>query len=238
MQAHLEAVGGQDQIGTGAWTAGDVMYANLDGKPGISKGAQTIEDHGDLKVIGNNTPRYLFGLDLNAAYKGFDLRLFFQGVGKRDYWQGSNMFWGVISNMWWSAGLKEHGDYFRAEPVGLEGYQIAANPDAYYPRPRFDSDQNHEVQTRYLQNASYIRLKNFQLGYTLPTSLTNKIGIGNCRIFVSGENLWTGTKLSKLFDPETLDGGDTSDNANSAIKSGGNAYPLSRTWSFGLSVTL
>ena len=238
MQAHLEAVGGQDQIGTGAWTAGDVMYANLDGKPGISKGAQTIKDHGDLKVIGNNTPRYLFGLDLNAAYKGFDLRLFFQGVGKRDYWQGSNMFWGVISNMWWSAGLKEHGDYFRAEPVGLEGYQIAANPDAYYPRPRFDSDQNHEVQTRYLQNASYIRLKNFQLGYTLPTSLTNKIGIGNCRIFVSGENLWTGTKLSKLFDPETLDGGDTSDNANSAIKSGGNAYPLSRTWSFGLSVTL
>ena len=238
MQAHLEAVGGQDQIGTGAWTAGDVMYANLDGKPGISKGAQTIEDHGDLKVIGNNTPRYLFGLDLNAAYKGFDFRLFFQGVGKRDYWQGSNMFWGVISNMWWSAGLKEHGDYFRAEPVGLEGYQIAANPDAYYPRPRFDSDQNHEVQTRYLQNASYIRLKNFQLGYTLPTSLTNKIGIGNCRIFVSGENLWTGTKLSKLFDPETLDGGDTSDNANSAIKSGGNAYPLSRTWSFGLSVTL
>ena len=238
MQAHLEAVGGQDQIGTGAWTAGDVMYANLDGKPGISKGAQTIEDHGDLKVIGNNTPRYLFGLDLNAAYKGFDFRLFFQGVGKRDYWQGSNMFWGVISNMWWSAGLKEHGDYFRAEPVGLEGYQIAANPDAYYPRPRFDSDQNHEVQTRYLQNASYIRLKNFQLGYTLPTSLTNKIGIGNCRIFVSGENLWTGTKLSKLFDPETLNGGNTDDNANSAIKSGGNAYPLSRTWSFGLSVTL
>lgn len=238
MQAHLAAVGGQDQIGSEAWTAGDIMYADLDGQPGITKGAQTVDDHGDLKVIGNTTPRYLFGLDLNAAYKGVDFRLFFQGVGKRDYWQGSNMFWGVISNMWWSAGLKEHADYFRAEPIGLEGYQIAANPDAYYPRPRFGTDQNHEVQTRYLQKASYIRLKNFQLGYTLPTSLTNKWGIGNCRIFLSGENLWTGTKLSKLFDPETLNGGNTDDNANGAIKSGGNAYPLSRVWSFGLSVTL
>lgn len=237
MQAHLDAVGGQSNLGA-VWAAGDIMYADLDGQPGISKGAQTLEDHGDLKVIGNNTPRYLFGIDLNAAYKGFDFRLFFQGVMKRDYWQGSNMFWGAISNMWWSAGLKEHGDYFRAEPVGLEGHQIAANLDSYYPRPRFDSDQNHEIQTRYLQNASYIRLKNFQFGYTLPTSLTSKWGLGNCRLFVSGENLWTGTKLSKLFDPETLDGGDTSSSANSAIRSGGNAYPLSRTWSFGISVSL
>src|SRR5699024_4991824 len=101
-----------------------------------------------------------------------------------------------------------------------------------------DSTQNQETQTRYLQDASYIRLKNFQLGYTLPASMIRKIGITNCRIFVSGENLWPGTKLSKLFDPETISGSNTDSNASAPIKSAGNAYTLSRTWSFGLSVSL
>lgn len=158
---------------------------------------------------------------------------------KRDYWQGSNMFWGVTDDLWWSAGLAEHNDYFRAEPIGLEGHQIAANLNSYYPRPIFGSgSKNQQVQTRYLQRASYIRLKNLQLGYTLPSSLIQKLGINKCRIFVSGENLWTGTKLSRLFDPETIDGGNTDVNANKAVRNGGNAYPLSSTWSFGLSLTL
>lgn len=238
MKAHISNVGGQSALGT-VWAAGDIMYADLDGKPGITKGAQTLEDHGDLKVIGNNTPRYHFGLDLNANYKGFDVRVFFQGVMKRDYWQGSNMFWGAGQwGMWWSMGLKEHEDYFRGEAVGLPGHEIAANINSYYARPRFDSTQNQETQTRYLQNAAYIRLKNFQLGYTLPNSITRKVGINSCRIFVSGENLWTGTKMSKLFDPETISGGNTSNDAQAPLKSGGNAYPLSKTWSVGLSVSL
>lgn len=236
MQEHLEKVGGQSALGSGVWTAGDIMYADLDGKPGITRGAQTLEDHGDLKVIGNSTPRYICGLDLNAHYSGFDVRLFFQGVLKRDYWQGSNFFWGAGQwGMWWSTGLKEHEDYFRAESIGLPGHEIPANTDSYYPRPRFDSTQNQYVQSRYLQDASYIRLKNFQLGYTLPTSFVNKLGVSSCRLFVSGENLWTWTKLSKIFDPETLDGGNNS--GASPIKSGGNAYPLAKTWSLGLSVS-
>ncbi len=238
MQAHLQKVGGQP-LGS-EWTAGDIMYADLDGKAGITKGAQTLEDHGDLKVIGNNTPRYHFGLDMNASFKNFDVRLFLQGVMKRDYWQGSNMFWGADATwgMWWSTGLKEHEDHFRAETIGLAGHEIAANLDSYYPRPIFNSTKNQEVQTRYMQNAAYIRLKNFQLGYTLPKALTNKAGFSNCRIFVSGENLWTGTKLSKLFDPETLNGGNTASDASAPIKSAGNSYPLSRTWSVGLSISL
>lgn len=227
MQNHLDKVGGQDALGD-KWSAGDIMYADLDGKPGITKGASTLEDHGDLKVIGNNTPRYLFGIDLFANWKNFDLRVFFQGVMKRDYWQGSSMFWGVNGNdEWHSQGLAEHADYFRATSIGLEGHEIAANLDAYYPRPIFGENKNNQVQTRYLQNASYIRLKNLQLGYTLPAKWMDRVGLGKCRIFISGENLWTGTGLSPLFDPETLDGGD-----------GGNGYPLSRTWSFGLSLTL
>lgn len=238
MQAHLEKVGGQP-LGS-EWTAGDIMYADLDGKPGITKGSQTVNDHGDLKVIGNNTPRYHFGLDLNANFKGFDVRALFQGVMKRDYWQGSNMFWGADATwgMWWSTGLKEHQDYFRSEAIGLTGHEIAPNTDSYYPRPIFNTTKNQEVQTRYMQNAAYIRLKNLQIGYTIPASLVRKAGITNCRVFVSGENLWTGTNLTKLFDPETLNGGNTSSNAAAPIKSGGNAYPLLKTWSVGLSVSL
>ena len=83
------------------------------------------------------------------------------------------------------------------------------------------------MQTRYLQNASYIRLKNLQVGYTIPRHLTQKIGFDKIRIYFSGENLLTGTHLSSLFDPETIGSG-----------WGGCAYPLSRTYSFGLNVTL
>ena len=230
MDAHLAAVGGQAGVSTREWLAGDIMYKDMDGKSGITSGAYTLEDHGDLTVIGNNTPRFHFGLDLNASYKGFDVRAFFQGVMKRDLWINSPMFWGVAGNMWWSAGFKEHGDFWHDQPLGLQGHEIPANTTgAYYPRPVFDSTRNQQCQTRYLQDASYIRLKNLQLGYTIPRNVINKIGLQNCRIYVSGENLWTGTNLNRTFDPETATGG---------YNGYGNSYPLTSTWAFGLSVTL
>lgn len=236
MQDHLAKVGGQS-FGS-KWSAGDIMYANIDGKPGITDGARTLDDHGDLRVIGNDTPRYFFGIDLNADWKGFDFRCFFQGVMKRDYWQSSGHFWGVFNGVWRSRGYKEHEDYFRGEPIGLPGHEIAANLDSYYPRPIVDigTSNNQRVQTRYLLNASYIRLKNIQIGYTLPDSWMQKIGLSKCRVFISGENLWTGTGLSNLFDPETISGGNS--NSGSQTYRAGNAYPLSKTWSFGLSITL
>ena len=230
MDAHLAAVGGQAGVSTREWLAGDIMYKDMDGKSGITSGAYTLEDHGDLTVIGNNTPRFHFGLDLNASWKGFDVRAFFQGVMKRDLWIGSPMFWGVAGNMWWSAGFKEHGDFWHDQPLGLQGHEIPANTTgAYYPRPVFDSTRNQQCQTRYLQDASYIRLKNLQFGYTIPRNVINKIGLQNCRIYVSGENLWTGTNLNRTFDPETATGG---------YNGYGNSYPLTSTWAFGLSVTL
>ena len=93
----------------------------------------------------------------------------------------------------------------------------------------FDENKNNQKQTRYLQNAAYIRLKNVQLGYTLPSTLTNRFYVNKLRVFVSGENLWTGTSLANMFDPETVSGGNDHN---------GNAYPLSKTISFGISVTL
>lgn len=227
-----EPLKGQNQIGS-EWKAGDIMYRDLNGDGIISSGANTLGDHGDLKVIGNTTPRWLFSLDLNADYKGFDLRVYFQGVAKRDYWQGSSYFWGIENNMWWSQGLRQHADYFRDENTWSvqQGYNNV-NKDSYYPRPIFEGggvsgNKNKQVQTRYLQDASYIRLKNLQIGYSLPKEITRKIGFEVIRLYFSGENLWTGTSLSSLFDPETIGSG-----------WGGCAYPLSRTISFGLNLTL
>lgn len=231
MQAHLASLphGGQDALGS-QWAAGDIMYKDLDGDGKISEGSRTLNDHGDLKILGDSYSHYFFGIDLNAEWKGVDIRAFFQGVLKHDYWQGSGFFWGTVGDksLWHARGYKEHEDYFRAEASGLPGNEIPANLDAYYPRPIFSNGaKNQKTQSRYVQDASYIRLKNLQLGYSLPSRWTQKIGLSKCRLYISAENLWTGTSLSKLFDPETIAGG-----------TGGNAYPLSRTWSFGLSVTL
>ena len=227
MQQHLSTLpnGGQSALGSD-WRAGDIMYKDINGDGQISAGSGTIDDLGDKKVIGNSTPRYNFGIDLNASWKGFDLRVFFQGVMKRDYWQGSVYMFGFTSSgLWSAAGITDVDNYFRDETTWSvkEGYRNA-NMNAYLPRP-MDSGKNLNEQTRYLQNASYIRLKNMQLGYTLPTTLSTKIGMQRVRIYLSGENLLTGTKLVSQFDPETIG------------TRFGNGYPLSMTLSGGLSLT-
>lgn len=221
MSEHLANVD-QSALGS-AWGAGDIMYRDINGDGRIDSGAYTINDHGDLSIIGNNTPRYRFSLDLTGQYKGFDLRVYFQGVMKRDYWQGGSYFFGVGDGLWHSTGLVQHLDYFRAEPYN----DLPANIDSYYPRPVFDSAKNRQTQTRYLQDASYIRLKNLQIGYTIPKSITSKACIQKLRVYFSGENIWTGTHLSDLFDPETIGSG-----------WGGLTYPLQRTYSFGLNITI
>ena len=226
MADHLASManGAQDAIGSN-WGAGDVMYADLNKDGKISRGNKTLADHGDLKVIGNNTPRYNFGLNLDAAWKGFDLKVFFQGTLKRDYMPASDatMFWGAVG-YWQTNIFKPHLDYFR--PEGTTS-QLGANVNAYYPR-LLENGRNRESQSRYVQNAAYCRLKNLTLGYTLPQSLTQKFYINNLRLFVSAENVFTITSLCDTFDPETIGVGNWD----------GCTYPLSRSISFGLSVTL
>ncbi|WP_195662975.1 SusC/RagA family TonB-linked outer membrane protein [Bacteroides congonensis] len=215
-------------VGNNIWKAGDIMYANLDDNPAIEKGT-SANDPKDLCIIGNSTPRYRFGITLGADYKGFDISMMFQGVAKRDIWVGGDdrtdyskgmIFWGVNGGQWDSTGYDEHYDFFRPE-----GDELGANLNAYFPRPIIGSKQNQQVQTRYLQNAAYIRLKNLQVGYTLPTELIRKISLQKVRVFFSGDNLWTGSKMSKNFDPELL-------------FQNGMSYPLSYTLSFGINITL
>ena len=222
MDNHLASLpnGGQNSLGS-QWEAGDIMYKDLNGDGTINNGAYTKDDHGDLKVIGNNTPRFRFGLSLGAQWKNFDIYAFYQGTMKRDYWEGSYNFWGYGDWIWRSVAFEEHMDYFRNDPDHLLG----ENLDAYYPRPVDGTDKNHQTQTRYLQNAAYIRLKNLSVGYTLPSHIMSRIGISKFRVFLSGENLWTGTQLSSIFDPEQLGGG-----------TGSIGYPLSKTISAGVNV--
>ncbi len=217
MDAHLKKVD-QSALGSG-WTAGDIMYKDLDGDGKINGGEGTANKPGDKRIIGNSTPRYNFGLNLDAAWKGFDIKVFFQGTLKRDYAAGGPMFWGATGQGKWQAlGMKYHSDYWRED-----------NKGAYYPRVSWNGGRNTQTQTRYLQNAAYARLKNITIGYTLPKELTRKVYIENLRFFVSGENLLTITNFTEAGDPELIGAG-----WGGEI---GKTYPLSKTFSCGLSVT-
>lgn len=222
MQDHLSKVN-QSSLGSN-WGAGDVMYADRNGDGVINKGDNTVADHGDQILLGNSTPRYNFGLNLDGAWKGFDLKIFLQGTMKRDYMpsDGAMMFWGSVG-YWQTNFFESHLDYFR--PADTDS-PLGANVNGYYPRPVQDT-KNRQGQSRYLQNAAYCRLKNVTLGYTLPVQLTNKFYVSYLRLFVSAENLFTITSLVDTFDPETIGVGDWD----------GCTYPLSKTFSFGLSAT-
>ena len=178
---------------------------------------------GDLTKIGNSLPRYRFGITLDANWKGFDFLIFMQGVGKRDFWDASPYSVGANTGMWQAAAFKDHLDYWRPET----DTNLGPNTNAFYPRPLFGAGgKNFQTSDRYLQNAAYMRIKNIQLGYTLPAAIASKIGASRVRLYFSAENLVTFTKMNKIFDPEAT-GGDWGP---------GKLYPLQRTISFGLNL--
>ena len=205
------------------WAAGDVMYKDLNGDKKVNSGKSTYDDMGDLTKIGNSLPRYRFGITLDANWKGFDFLIFMQGVGKRDFWDASPYSVGANTGLWQSAAFKDHLDYWRP----ATDTNFGPNTNAYYPRPLFgQGSKNFQTSDRYLQNAAYMRIKNIQLGYTLPAAIASKIGANRIRFYFSAENLATFTKMNKIFDPEAT-GGDWGP---------GKIYPLQRTVSFGLNL--
>ena len=223
MNDHL-AKADQSALGSN-WAAGDIMFADLNGDNKINTGENRADNSGDIRIIGNSTPRYNFGLNIDAAWKGFDLKVFFQGVLKRDYMPDAAVFWGANGQGKWQAlGFKQHLDYFRADANS----PLGQNLDSYYPRVSWGGWKNNHTQTRYLQNAAYCRLKNITFGYTLPKAFTQKFYIQNLRMFVSAENLLTITDFTGLADPEMID---------ASGWNFGKMYPLSKTVSCGLSVT-
>lgn len=173
---------------------GDILYKDLNGDGLIDQGSNTVDDPGDQKIIGNSTPRYQFGFTLSADWKGFDLMVYFQGVGKRELWPNGPVF---IPGWRQAEGWYQHGmDYWTED-----------NPNAYYPRPTNYNEgvggrKNFYPQTKYLLDMSYVKLKNLAVGYTVPSNLSSKIKLQKFRVYVATENLVTWSGVQIPIDPE------------------------------------
>lgn len=221
------------------WRRGDLKYLDVNGDGKVDGGNGTLSDHGDLCIIGNATPKYSYGINLNLGYKGFEISTLLQGVGKRDFpISGSNyMFGGNNYN------FKQHLDYFSPQ-----------NPNGYLPRlTGWRNDKDFMVNTgynstRYLLDASYMRMKNLTVSYTFNTNRLKKSGISNLKVYFTCDNLFTITDLPDQFDPETLNqvnwmaGGDAKNTApgltSPMIQNGnGMVYPMNRTFVFGVDFT-
>lgn len=218
----------------GGWLAGDPRYVDINGDGKISVGANSVEDPGDRKILGNSIASLQYGLTAGFDFMGFDFSIFFQGTGNH-YWYPnaeSMAFWGPYSRPYCS---------FLPQNF-LSNVWSEENPDAYFPRPRAYSAFTSgaplaNVNSRYLQNIRYLRLKNLSVGYTVPANISKKIGVQKVRIYFSGENLayWSPFKKhSRYIDPEAAfdrlsDGSPT--RYNNAF------YPWQKTFMFGIDLT-
>ena len=188
------------QAGNYRMGPGDPKFADLNGDGDISPGSSTVDDPGDRKIIGNSTPRYEYGFRLGAEYKGFDISVFFQGVGRREVW--GNGFLAIPG----------YNSSDGAMPQAIAGnYWREDHTDAFYPRAYNLGSSNNTLgivpQTRYLLDMSYLRMKNMTFGYALPLNLITRIGLQKARVYIALENFLTFDNLNDLpIDPEEVQG--------------------------------
>lgn len=176
--------------------AGDVKYQDLNGDKKITVGSGSPEDHGDLVYQGTTQPRLLFGFNVSMQWKGFDFTAFLQGVGKRNFVPTRQSLDANIASYYQALAI--HRDYWTPD-----------NPNALFPRPYVNATHNYLVADKWILNARYVRLKNIQIGYSLPPSLLSKIKIARARLYFTGQDLLTISGLGKFqgyFDPEQRDG--------------------------------
>lgn len=190
--------------------AGDIKFADLNGDGEVTRGENTVNNSGDLKIIGNETPRYNFGIRGTAEYKGFDFTLFFQGTMKRDIIPSKTFYLSHYTSEW-SVPQKMNYDYWREN-----------NRDAFFPRARMNGSAVNENQTRFMLNGAYIRCKQLALGYTIPKYITEKAKISKLRVYFNADNLFEFSGMPDTFDPELATV---------------NAYPFIRSFSFGANLT-
>ena len=189
---------------------GDMKYLDLNNDGVISGGDGTPTKPGDLVLLGTTNARYTYGLDLGASWKRFDFSVFFQGAAKRRFLIAEETLSPILgtADMPWSI----HMDHW-----------TPATPNGFFPRMYQTSAHNFKPSDKWAQNGSYIRLKNIQLGYSIPVG---KKVIREMKVYVSGQDLWESTKVLKVFDPEV------GNNVSATT------YPFYRTISFGLNVSL
>lgn len=212
---------------TGGWQAGDLKFVDLDGDGKLGIGANTVDNPGDRKILGNSLPSLSYGVTASIRWFGFDMNVFFQGTGKHSWYPAGQAmsFWGPYSYPYLTYLQKDF----------LKDVWAEDNRDAYFTRPMAYSATSGPLSytnDRYLQNIRYTRLKNLTVGYTIPAFLTKKIGVDQARLFFSGENLcyWSPLKKhSKYIDPEAAFS--RSDAYNNAY------YPWQKTFTFGIDIT-
>lgn len=210
--AYKEAHPGYQSFNDAKVSGGDVKYL-AQGNPDhtIGAGNGKSDDSGDLVYLGNSNSRYLYSFGLNLDWRGFDFGIMFQGVGKRTVYVEPSAIapFATTSEMPWTI----HRDYWTEE-----------NPNAYFPRLyNYNGNQfNFQCNDRYIQDASYLRLKNLQIGYSFPLK---KYGIEKLRVYFAGQDLWETTNMLEVFDPEV------------GNKPSNTYYPFFRTMSFGLNLT-
>lgn len=224
------------QTGNFVFGPGDIKYRDLNGDNVINAGKSTLQDHGDLKVIGNTTPRYQYSIRVGGAWKGIDVDIYLQGIGKRQLWATGN----------------EAIPYYRGADVMYEhqmDFWSPENPNARYPLPytgngstaisgiRYmanaaaNSGNNFYPQTKYLLNLSYLRVKNITIGYSLPDKWISKANLTKARVYFSGENLFEFSQKKIPIDPEITAGSATSNFY-------GRTAPFERIISFGVQLTM
>ena len=191
---------------------GYIRYRDLDGDGSVDA------DH-DRTILGSTTPKYYYGLTLTVQYKGFDFSALLQGVGGHQRLIGSYMAYAFYNG----------GQIQRWQ---ADNCWTTENPDKWAEYPRIESlnmnNPNLQTSDYWVRDASFLRIKNVSVGYTLPKSLTRKIGFDNIRIYFSGDNLHTFNKFYKGWDPENEIG--TGDSPS--------YYPITSVYSFGLNFRL
>jgi len=186
---------------------GDMKYAdlNLDGKIDVN----------DRTFIGNAFPRYEYSLNVNLTYSNWDLNIFGQGVGRRNNFLSGTGAVPFNSTDFAASLLDIHKNYWRPD-----------NLNALFPRllPSGSGGNNYLLSNQWIRSAAYFRIKNVNLGYTVPKKALDKVKISNLRVYFSCANLLTISKAWKGFDPEI-------NSANAEF------YPLMRTFTGGVNVT-
>jgi TonB-linked SusC/RagA family outer membrane protein len=211
-EEQLAKIPDQSALGIG-WKVGDLEFKDLNNDGKINQGSNTLSDPGDRRIIGNQSPRYTFGLNSGINYKDFSIAAFFQGIGKRDYYPSRNSWTWFFPFASLNMDRQWIDDAWRPD-----------NRDAYWPAIQYTT-KNYPPQTRYLQNAAYVRVKSLTVSYNLPVSLLGKVGLKSGRLYIAGQNLWELSKIRKPLDPEY-------------VFSNSIDYPLMRTYSVGLIINL
>lgn len=194
---------------------GDIKYTDVNGDGVIT--------NADMVPIGYPTsPEIIYGFGVSLGHKGFDVSVFFQGLGRESFWIDATSAYNTKYNKYGTAPFVNNGQLLKAYS---DSHWSEDNRDIYALYPRYSAYENHnntQVSTWWMRDGSFVRLKQMEFGYTLPQKLTNKIHIDNLRVYFQGNNLLCWSKF-KLWDPE--------------LAGEGFNYPIQRTFNIGVNVT-